>query len=246
MRRLCSNTLLCLTLLAVVTAGWAGADVLVTTDGSVVETKGPWQQRGKMVVFTLANGQLSALRAEDVDFEATARWRDALAAKAAPLTEGAAPAAKAQIVITDADVSHTQPLIEADGVDDTNDGADGAGDGRAARSAVSPVRVTESGDEEPADGRGRRIFGTLRNDGNSFATDITIQISVYDNDGAIVGTQTATPVRTSLRPGESTTFSLQFADVYLIGATRMIVKSLDLELDNGGSSAAATNDFGGI
>ncbi|MCZ6507599.1 MAG: FxLYD domain-containing protein [Acidobacteria bacterium] len=241
MRRLCSNTLLGFALLAIVTASSAGADVLVTTDGSVVETKGPWQQRGRMVVFTLANGQLSALRAEDVDFAATTRWREALAATAAPLPEDAASAPIARIVITDADVAHARPVIEAPDTDDVaND------DAEATAPAKSSVRVTAWDEEEPADGRGRRIFGTLRNDGNNFATGITIQISVYDNDGAIAGTQTTTPVRTSLRPGESTTFSLQFAEVYLIGATRMIVKSLELELDNGGTLSAAANDFGGI
>ena len=44
-------------------------------------------------------------------------------------------------------------------------------------------------------------------------------------------------VRTSLRPGESTTFSTQFADVYVVGATQMLVTSLELEIGSEDASA---------
>ena len=218
----------------------ASSDVLVTTDGSVVETRGSWEQRGNMVIFTLDNGQLSALRAEDVDFEATERWRTAIAEGPAPADEEAPAEPKARIVITDDDIAHAGPApypdaTEADGA--ATAGAAGTASDSAA--AQSQVRVTAWDEEEPADGRGRRIFGTLRNDGNTFASDISVAVSVYDDEGSIVGTQTATPALTSLRPGESTTFSLQFVDVYVVGATQMRVTSLDLDIASGDAGGGA-------
>ena len=241
MRKVCATTLCCLALL---TAGVASADVLVTTDGTVVETKGPWQQRGKMVVFTLENGRLSALRAEDVDFEATARWRQELE-ESQPMPAAPVKTAKARIVLTDADVGHVEPTLEPQ---DSTSQPDASGETEAPATSTdpdvdpatqSPVRVTAWEQDEPADGRGRRVFGTLRNDGNSYATDISVEITAYDSDGVVAGTVPATPVTTSLRPGESTTFSAQFTEVYIIGATRMRVSSLDLELGGVGEEAAA-------
>jgi hypothetical protein len=38
----------------------------------------------------------------------------------------------------------------------------------------------------------------------------------------------------ALRPGESTTFSVLFPDVYAVGATRMQVSSVDLDIGEGG------------
>lgn len=236
MRSACATTLFCLAMLA----GALGADVLVTTDGTVVETSGPWQQRGKMVVFTLDNGQLTALRAEDVDFEATERWRAELEeTTATPVAPPPPKATKARIVLTDADVAHVEPEFEPVGPADVPSAPGDAGDAsttadpNADPATQSPVRVTAWDQDEPADGRGRRVFGTLRNDGNSYATDISLEVTVYDDDGAVAGTQRATPLTTALRPGESTSFNLQFTEVYVIGATRFRVSSLDLELGGG-------------
>jgi len=228
MRQSCAITLLCLAF----TTGLVTADVLVTTDGSVVETDGPWQQRGKMVVFKLENGQLSALRAADVDFDATARWRAELADTVKPAPPTAQAPAKARVVLTDADVAHSSPALEEQ-PPAAPAGGGGSGptpDPSADPSTQSAVRVTTWDEEEPADGRGRRIFGTVRNDGDGFATDIGVEVTVYDDDGAIAGVGTTPATVTSLRPGESSTFSLQFPEVYVVGATRFRVTSLDLDL----------------
>jgi hypothetical protein len=219
MRRFCIPTLLGL---AVLTAMPIRADVLVTTDGSVVETQGPWQQRGKMVVFTGANGQLSALRVEDVDFAATDRWRAALEETAPPpaaVETKAKP--KAKLVLGDGDVARAPDIPPADAA---------AADDADTPPSTSPVRVIAWEDEEPDSGEGRRIFGTLRNDGNTFATGVALMVTVYDDSGNLAGTQSVKPVLDALRPGESTTFSVVFSDVFAIGATRMQVSSVNLNL----------------
>src|SRR3954449_11180111 len=52
----------------------ARADWLVTREGGRVETKGPWQVKGKLVVFARAgDGSLASLRATEVDLDASAK-----------------------------------------------------------------------------------------------------------------------------------------------------------------------------
>ena len=53
-------------------AGAARADWIVTTDGARLETKGPWKVDGRRIVFTLPNGTLSAMRADEVDLDQSA------------------------------------------------------------------------------------------------------------------------------------------------------------------------------
>ncbi|KAB2962205.1 MAG: hypothetical protein F9K16_09710, partial [Thermoanaerobaculia bacterium] len=55
-----------------VAAGPARADWLVTTDGGLIETKGPWKVDGRRVVFHLPNGTLSSVRADEVDLDRSA------------------------------------------------------------------------------------------------------------------------------------------------------------------------------
>ncbi|MDH3402258.1 MAG: FxLYD domain-containing protein [Acidobacteriota bacterium] len=217
-------------LLAWAAALTAGAEILVTVDGTEIATRGPWQRQGKMVVFTLANGQLSALRSEDVDFEATERRNAPAPGVGSGTTAPAAPRPTAKIVITDADVAHVEPAPDPALDEPTGDAEEDEAGAAAGAPAASPVRVIAWDEEDPEDGDGRVVFGTLRNDGNSFAAGISLEISVFADGGALAGTQTVTPATTSLRPGESTTFRAQFRDVFTIAATRMVVRSLDLDV----------------
>jgi hypothetical protein len=52
-----------------VVIGGAHADWLVTQEGKQVQTKGPWEVRRNLVVFTLPNGTLSSMRLSEVDLE---------------------------------------------------------------------------------------------------------------------------------------------------------------------------------
>ena len=47
------------------------ADILVTLDGQQIETRGPWEVRGRQVVFTTPEGRLRAIRVSEVDLEAS-------------------------------------------------------------------------------------------------------------------------------------------------------------------------------
>ena len=69
----------------------AGADVLVCRDGTRIETRGSWQEKGRQLVFTSASGELSAIRADLIDLEAsrtaTARLSEAPISAAPPAPE---------------------------------------------------------------------------------------------------------------------------------------------------------------
>ncbi|KAB2962235.1 MAG: hypothetical protein F9K16_09660, partial [Thermoanaerobaculia bacterium] len=70
MRGLRSSLLAAAALVAA--AGPAAADWLVMKDGSRLETRGAWKVDGRRVVFNLPNGTLSAIRADEIDLDASA------------------------------------------------------------------------------------------------------------------------------------------------------------------------------
>ncbi len=47
----------------------AQADWLSLHDGGLLETKGPWKEKGKMIVYTAPTGPLMSVRAVEVDLE---------------------------------------------------------------------------------------------------------------------------------------------------------------------------------
>lgn len=79
------------------------ADVLVTRDGERIETRGPWQIKGKQVIFTAANGTLQALRLDDVDLEASDAATHPREAPPPPAVPEAPPRAPV-LTITDDDI----------------------------------------------------------------------------------------------------------------------------------------------
>lgn len=57
--------------LAVLPTSPASSEVLVLVDGQSVETSGPWEVRGGLIIYTTLAGTLSSIRASLVDLEAT-------------------------------------------------------------------------------------------------------------------------------------------------------------------------------
>lgn len=64
-----TRIVICLLLCSLGIATSVHADWLVTQEGKQVQTKGPWEVRRNMVVFTLPNGTLSSMRLSEVDLE---------------------------------------------------------------------------------------------------------------------------------------------------------------------------------
>ena len=107
----------------------AMADRLVTVDGTSMETRGPWEVRSGLVVFTDARGRLRSLPASEVDLEAS-REATTLAETETTALRPAAPGASlaavaeatrrdregrpaAVVVLTDDDVMRVDPEITA-------------------------------------------------------------------------------------------------------------------------------------
>ena len=86
----------------------AQADWLVTKEGARIETRGPWELRGRIIVFTLPNGTLSSIRESEIDLEASHDATEAANRPAEPAPEPEAEPKPSVLSITDADVGRGQ------------------------------------------------------------------------------------------------------------------------------------------
>jgi hypothetical protein len=194
---------LAIVLLGLAAAAPASADWLVMKNGSRLETKGAWKASGKLLIFTTTGGSLASLRAEEVDFTATA-------AANAPKPEVAAAASAEPVkrppvmVITDADVRH-------EGDEEIAAEAKPAGD--AAATDAGSVIVTAWQQVALDEDAGVEIFGGLRNATRETATNISVTVSLTDDQGKALVSGEAT-VNTSALPVDGTTnFRVRFPGV---------------------------------
>jgi len=201
-----------LVLLACLAALPAGADWLVMRDGTRVETRGAWKERGRVVVFTSADGQLVSLRADAVDFVASRRVTAAAAEAAArPAEEPAGSAAAAPRPtsrrITNADIpaGRTPPAA-------AEAGEEPAPAARAAGAADLQVRDTAQ-QVDPIDGH-LVVTGTLANVSERTAAAVELVVEAHGADGALLGSQAAELGMPALGPGAATGFEAHFLDVY--------------------------------
>ena len=139
----------------------ASADWLVMKDGSKVETRGTWEQRGAMLVFYLPSGTLTSVRASEADLAAsvaeTARVAAAAAAAASTPPPPPPPKREAVITITDADVAHVTDEGEA--------AADDAGGEPALE--IEPAGEGAGAADGPADAGAEEGAGAAANDGTA-------------------------------------------------------------------------------
>jgi hypothetical protein len=205
-------------------AGPAAADWLVTRDGSRLETRGPWQVKGKLVVFTrAAEGQLASLRLTDIDWAASERLM-AQAAQAPPAAKSAPPEPpkESRWVFTDADFQRpaapppTAPATPA--VEET----DGAGRPRL------PVAV--EGWERRDHPDGLEIAGTLRNPGNEIAAEVGVTVRLYDDTGALVATSEGRIGTPAVGPGETAAFRASFPGVFTYAQAKFEVRGYGLRI----------------
>lgn len=244
-------------LAALAAAGSATADVLVTRDGQRVKTRGPWEVKGRVVVFTTADGQLASLRVADVDLEASRR-----VSAAAPGEEAKAPAAGGEESKAPADAGEAEPPRRSSGRRITNadigpgqgppppaeaagDEAEGEGE-EAGEAAAAPVRreLAVLGIERVTAPNGHAMLrGTVRNTAAEPALGVRLTIHLHDVDGVLAGTAQATLGSRALQPGAETTFEADFPDVYAYESMRLEPRATFLETtagdDGSGDEAGA-------
>lgn len=199
----------------------ASADWLVTRQGAKVETKGPWQVKGKLVVFHLSDGSLSSMRLAEVDLDASRKaTEEALRAKAEAEEAKGRPAEKKApvLVVTDKDVRHVDPA--------TVSAAAATGE-----AAVVDSLAVSNWDRAPDPGDGHVVItGTITNNAtNTTATGISLTVVLVDEAGNPLGTAQAIVTSNVLPPGQQSGFRAEFPSVFTFSNLKFEPKSVKLE-----------------
>lgn len=222
------------------------ADVLVTRNGERLETRGPWEVKGRLVVFTTADGQLASLRAAEVDLEASRE-----ANRAAEETPAAGDAEDPG--------EERQPQRRSSGRRITN--ADiGPGQGPPPAAAPEGGEGEEGGEEVAERGQVRRelavlgiersfapeghavVRGTVRNTAAEPAAGISLTIHLHNVDGGVSGTAEADLGARALQSGAETTFVAEFPDVFAYESLRLIPRATFLATTASDGSAGASEN----
>ena len=207
---------------AALAAGPLAADWLVLTDGTRLETRGAWEERGRLVVFTTTDGTLASLRLEGVDLEASRLATAEAAQPSAPApTAPAAEPRQAAFVLTDADVAHGLTTGSAE---------DDDGVAPAAGPEGQRLVVTDWQEAPLADESGTVITGTLRNVSDAATTSIQLTVLAYDATGDLLATDNATLSSQALMPNQQARFQVEFNGVYTISAVSFRPTTLPLDV----------------
>ncbi|HWN44074.1 MAG TPA: FxLYD domain-containing protein [Thermoanaerobaculia bacterium] len=200
-----------LALAAILAAGPAGADWLVTREGARVETQGAWKVKGKLVVFHTAAGKLSSLRVAEVDLDASRRaTEDAVAAQAQAAAEPDKPAERRKPVrvITDKDFPPAAPAPDEQPEGEAEDGEKAA---PASGPASGPGLVVETWNQARHPEQDHVLInGTLQNASSDMAADVKLKVRIFNEDGALIATSQAALTAGALPPGEKATFKAEF------------------------------------
>lgn len=202
----------------------AAADWLVTREGGRVETKGPWQVKGKLVVFTLPDGKLSSLRLSEVDLDVSRRVtaEAAAAAQAPPPPAQPAKPREAKVVLTDESFKRVAPPAPAPPGEETKEGE--------AAGATDPSRLVVASWERAQGSNGSVVItGTVRNDAPSDAISSAVTVLLYDETGKLIVSGDAVLSSTILPAGQTGSFRAEFPDVFTFGAVKFEAQGLHVQ-----------------
>jgi hypothetical protein len=205
-----------------VAASPAGADWLVTHAGGRVETKGPWRTKGKLVIFTQADGTLASLRLADVDLEASAQATAEAQAKA--VAPPAPPPAKKKIaVLTDKDFSRPAEQVPAKPEGDAKEKEPG-------EAVAKPQLVTVASWQRFNQSEGIVIQGTLQNNSDEIAAGVGVEIQLYDEAGDRMAAASGIPSTASIQPRGTIEFRANFPGVFSFAEAKFETKGFRLDL----------------
>ena len=192
------------------------ADWLVTREGARIETEGPWETRGRLVVFTLPNGTLSSMRASELDLTASEQaTEEALHAAAAPPPPPleAPPPSEPVLILTNRDIRSAIPAnrvaegdVDAKGkVDSSIDTGDDESGGKG-KDEEQGVRVTEWSERTSSIGDGVEVTGMIENGTKEAIRNLQLSVAMIGDDEKTLGTVRAFLSKTDLPPGGTTSF----------------------------------------
>jgi hypothetical protein len=211
----CTTALLSILLatLLALAAGPVAADWLVTRDGAQLETRGPWEIEGKLVVFRLANGTLSSMHLAELDLEASDRLTTSRSQPIQkPQQRTRKKPEKSAFVITDDDVKHVNPgSVRAEG--EAGEPTISAPAAAREESAGGGVAVSQWDTVYDESIDGVVLSGTLENRDSRGHQELGLAISLVSEGGVPAGSAHATLARDALKGGETTTFRASFPGV---------------------------------
>jgi hypothetical protein len=234
---------LTLGLLIALTGLPAAADWLVTQDGDQVETQGPWEIKGKLVVFTLPGGTLSSMRLSDVDLDASNQLTTKKNMPAAPAV-ATTQRREATIVITDSDVAHVGPeAVPSSATERQEAGAEARAELAGAAASGEGLTVTEWNQEFDDGIDGVVVTGSVENRSSNLHSEITLQVMLYNTDGSLAGRAAATLDNILLRAGQSSSFRAAFAGIVGFDRPEFRLNSAPLSPRQDGSEGAAEGEI---
>lgn len=228
------------------TAAPATADWLVLADGGRIETRGPWEVRGGLVVFTLPNGTLSSLRGTEVDLDASRAATD-VARRPASAPAQAAAKPKARLVLTEADLPPVTRL-EAEAAGTPGEGGDeqpAAVGGASATGQDSRLQVVDWNATTPDDFDGTVVTGRVRNIGDQLLTQVMLEVSVFNSSGVLIGRSAADVASGPLAPDRLATFEVRFQNLFEVAAARFNARGvgfLEGEIEGRSPGTPAASD----
>lgn len=212
------------------------ADWLVTQDGSRLETQGEWRVEGRRVIFTLANGTLSAMRLSEVDLEKSrAATEEASRPPKEPVAEDPkAPKPEPILVLTNKDIP--KATLDAEQEPQDNGGAP---------SASAGLRVIDW-NLQPYEG-GVILIGRLENGTRGLLSGIRLRVEVRNEEDEVLARASSTLAQESLVSGGITVFRARFAGFQeLPGTPHFVMTAPGLETpDESAAGAESENGDGG-
>lgn len=206
-------------LLGLVAALPIHGDWLVTRDGARVETKGPWKVKGSQVIFTLPNGTLSVLRKSEVDLDAsavaTAQSQRPTSSSAQAETKRSEPSV---LVLTNKDIRSADDANAERAEAAAQEGGEAEGEAPPTAAAASPsrrgVELVSWTSRDSGSVDGLEVVGSIKNTGTDIAANVTVKVTVIDQDGTPLLDTSAFLRSTGLAPGKSTTFRALLPGVF--------------------------------
>jgi hypothetical protein len=213
-------------------ASRAQADWLVTRQGGRVETQGSWKIKGKLVVFTHANGTLASLRLADVDLPASEEATAEAVEAAAKAAEAPAPVPEKKkesvMVVTD------ETLRKAAAPPAASPPAEAAApkaEKEKQKAGSSVVVVDNWRQVRRAEGDGIEILGTLRNTTSDLAAEAGVLVKLYDDNGKLLATADGLLSMPGIKPDGSTSFRASFPGLFAFAKAEFETQGYGMKMD---------------
>jgi hypothetical protein len=222
-------------LLGILAAGLpASGDWLLTRAGGRVETKGPWQVKGKLVVFTQADSSLGSLRLAEVDLDASRKATSEAQTQAAK-PSAPEPPKKKLAVLTDQSFRKAPAVTSA--VVAPPDEPEGA---EIAPGTDGPVTVSSWKEVDVPNG-GFEIRGTLHNTTDRLIVNASVEVQLYDEAGNGLGSTPGLLSANTIQPWGTIDFRAVFPGPYTVFA-KVAFEPRGLPLDVGSPNQPKPGD----